>query len=193
MAKIFIQKDDDGRLLTIEFRALSDSAVARKITEIQNEIRLSKNRLEKLLRQKSNLDAKICSEENDKATFAAELTVFDSENFKQWLAVQKADLEARKMEHATAYAKADIFLKEHLGDKIYAQLVETGELTFENSDNDTFKITLDGRVFRKEGDGFEPICVIRPKELPIPDTILAILTTLKEEPNRILREQRGRR
>jgi len=109
-------------------------------------------------------------------------TVLNSEEFQKWLNEQRVD-------EVEAHAKAEDFMREYLGLEAYAQLMEKGELLFEVQ-KEEWKITRYGLVYRKQDETFNPVCVIRPKELPIPDFVVSALTTLKENPKAILGERR---
>jgi len=50
-----------------------------------------------------------------------------------------------------------------------------------------YKMTDKGKVFRRVGKEWQQLCIIRPKSLPLPDSILAILVSVKENPSRFQR------
>lgn len=191
MVKTFIQ-NVEGQIISFKFKTVSDSAITRAINEVQSELGRISRRLIKLHGERDSLRAKIETSEKEQAIIQKKLAVFGSEEFKRWLKEQEREQELKKRDEMMAYAKADDFLRRHVGDKIYGQLVRKGEIVFKGGENRIFKITQYGQVSQSRGGEFQPVCVIRPK-LPIPEQILAILTTLREEPNRILREQRRRR
>lgn len=181
----------DGDVVTLRFKAVTDNAVTRAINELQYELGKMSRRLNKLLGERDALNTKIETIEKDRDFIHKKLKIFSDEGFKKWLETQRRELEREKQEKMETYAVADDFLRRSVGDKVYSQLVKKGEIVFEGSDGGNFKITQYGQVYQWRGSSFRPVCVIRPK-LPIPDQILAILTTLKAEPDRILREQRRR-
>lgn len=188
--KSFIQTVD-GEVVTLRFKAVSDGAMTRMINELQYELGKLSRRLIKLQAEKDSISAKIGAAEKEQTIIKRKLGVFSSDEFKKWLDEQKREIERRKQEETVAFARADDFLRRHVGDKVYAQLVKKGEIVFNGGKSGVFKINQFGQVYRSRDGEFHPVCVIRPK-LPIPDQILAILTTLREDPTRILRTQAGR-
>ena len=81
-----------------------------------------------------------------------------------------------------AKMKAEDFLKEFLGESTYNDLRSKRFITFIANDKRTYKIDLKGNVYRRVGSSFEKLCVIRPRDLPLPDFIASALTTVKERP-----------
>ena len=55
-----------------------------------------------------------------------------------------------------------------------------------------YKMTDTGQVFRQEGKKWFKLCIVRPKSLPLPDTILAILTSVKNNPRKYPNVRRRR-
>lgn len=86
--------------------------------------------------------------------------------------------EQRRM----AQMKAEDFLKEFLGEPVFNDLQKQKHITFVANDKRTYKIDRKGNVFRKSGSSFERLCVIRPRDLPLPDFIASVITTVKERP-----------
>ena len=86
-----------------------------------------------------------------------------------------------------AQMKAEEFLEEFLGKHVYAELKKNRYITFTSKDKLTYKIDLKGFVYRKRGSDFERLCLIRPKDLPLPDFIISAITTVKEQPHKFTR------
>lgn len=187
MTKTFIQTVD-GEAVTLRFKsAVSDSAVARIINECQYELGKISRRLNKLYGEKDAISAKVQAIEKEQKFVQKKLGVFSSAEFKKWLEEQKRELERERQEESVAYAKADDFLMRQIGEVAYARLSKSGELIFKGDSGKIFKITQYGQVYKQRDGDWNPLCVIRPK-IPVPEQILAILTTLREDPNRILRQ-----
>ena len=174
------------RLITFAFTRPSETSRARKVNEFQGRLEKLKRTLRNLeIRRKdylTKIDGKIEYTKEEIVEAEDHLLVLNSPEFQKWL-------DEQRMDEVQAYAKAEHFMREYLGLKVYARLMEQGELVFEVQE-ETWKITRYGLVYRKEGEQFNPVCVVRPKELPIPDFVVSALTTLKENPNAILEEQR---
>ena len=88
-----------------------------------------------------------------------------------------------------ADAKACAFLCELLGDQLYKELQTKGEISY-NVNNTRFKITKAGSVFR--GRSRTPLCIIRDKDLPLPDYISALLVNLRERRYQAIPQRRRR-
>jgi len=185
--KTFIQTVD-GEVVTLRFKStVSDSAVARMINECQYELDRISRRLNKLCGERDALLSKLQAVENEQKFVQKKLGVFSGDIFKKWLEEQKREAEAERREEAMVYAKADDLLMRQIGEVAYAKLVKQGEIVFKGDSGSVFKITQYGQVYRQRDGEWNPLCVIRPK-LPVPEQVLAILTTLRNEPNRILRQ-----
>jgi len=83
--------------------------------------------------------------------------------------------------------KAQQILRECIGNEEFEKLLTKGYLTFKAKDGLTYKITSKGSVYRKSGSSFERLCIIKPQNLPLPDFILAVLTSIKQRPKRYRR------
>jgi len=82
-----------------------------------------------------------------------------------------------------AQMKAEEFLEEFLGKEVYDELKKNRCITFISKDKMTYKIDLKGNMYRKRGSDFERLCLIRPRDLPLPDFIASAITTVKEQPH----------
>lgn len=184
--KVFLKKIND-RIISFAFTRPSESGRARKVNEYQGKLEKLTRSLRNLqLRRKeyvSKIDSKIEATEEEIEECKDHLVVLHSEEFQQWINEQRQD-------EVEAYANAEHFMKEHLGLDAYAQLMEKGELIFE-AEEKTFKITRYGLFYERQENGeFRPRCVVRPRELPLPDYVVSVLETIKHEPKRILGEVR---
>jgi len=75
-------------------------------------------------------------------------------------------------------------LRDHIGIEAFTQLMEKHYIHWTTNNGAKYKLTDTGRVFRRVGKEWNRLCIIRPKSLPIPDAILAILVSVKENPSR---------
>jgi hypothetical protein len=81
-------------------------------------------------------------------------------------------------------AKAQAVLKECIGDELYAKLQEQKRIIFTATDNLTYKIENNGRVYRRVEKEWKLLCIIRPQNLPLPDFLLAMFVNLREHPTK---------
>jgi hypothetical protein len=184
--KTFIQTVD-GETITLRFKTFSDTAVARNLNECQYELGKISRRLNKLCNERDLVLSKVAAVEKEQKYVQKRLATFSGNEFKKWLEEQKREMAQQQDEEVLAYAKADDFLLRNIGKPAYERLFKKGELNFRADGGKIFKLTQFGQLSQKRKDGdFQPVCVIRPK-LPIPEQIAAVLTTLREEPKRILR------
>lgn len=184
--KVFLKKMGE-RIISFAFTRPSESGRARKVNQFQDKLEKLTRSLRKLnLRRReylSKIDSKIEAVEDEIEECKDHLVVLHSEEFQQWINDQRQD-------EVEAYANAEHFMQEHLGLDVYAQLMEKGELIFEVEEK-TFKITRYGLFYERQENGeFRPKCVVRPKELPLPDFVVSVLETIKHDPKRILGEVR---
>jgi hypothetical protein len=107
----------------------------------------------------------------------------DAEHQKE-IDVQKhrEENEKRLMKQHIGTLNAEQILLEFFGQDIHDKFMEQRELVFEAKDGATYKINVEGTVFRKEDEGWKPVCLIRPRELPLPDFIIAAITSVKNFP-----------
>jgi len=176
--KVFLKKVDDV-IVTLAFTRPSETSRARKVSEVQSNLEKSNRALRRLELKKKDyvhrVDNQIEDIKNEIKEYEAYLQILHSDEFQNWLDEQRQD-------EVEAYARAEDLMRQYLGLEAYATLMEKGELVFEVEEK-TFKITRYGLVYEKQDEEFQPRCVLRPKELPIPDHIVSVLTTLKENPN----------
>ncbi len=79
-------------------------------------------------------------------------------------------------------AKATVFLKDYLGDVAYNQLLEKGFYQFTGADNKQYRVKSDGELQCANSKYWYRMCVIKPKDLPLPDIISAIHATVTNNP-----------
>jgi len=83
-----------------------------------------------------------------------------------------------------AHQRALDLLREHIGIEAYTELMEKHRIFWTTSNGMKYKLTDGGQVYRQENKKWFKLCIIRPKSLPLPDTILAILTSVKNNPRK---------
>lgn len=92
------------------------------------------------------------------------LKALNSDEVKRW--ISEAD------------RKANAFLKTFLGEDLYNELQQKGEITFTQK-NTKYRVTKRGEIYR--GRSRKPLCLIKPSDIPLPDYIASALITLKEK------------
>ncbi len=92
--------------------------------------------------------------------------------------VIQLDIELKKQVNA----KATLFLKDYLGEEAYNQLQEKGFYCFVGADHKKYRIKSNGELQQSSGKYWLQMCVIKPKDLPLPDIISAIHATVANNP-----------
>jgi len=95
--------------------------------------------------------------------------------------------ERRKRE---AEQKATEFLKDYIGEEAFQQLQKKGYFEFTGADGQQYRITKNGKLCRKFGNYWYYMCVIYPEDLPLPDIIASVFTTVKNDPSFSKRSQK---
>ena len=91
-----------------------------------------------------------------------------------------------------AIERAEAFLQEFLGEEGYVKYRKNGYLELEDSLGDYWRVEADGTA-RKWIDGnLSRICVLRQRELPLPDHIVSVVQTIRELPETLRRDYRRR-
>jgi hypothetical protein len=79
-----------------------------------------------------------------------------------------------------ANEKAEKLLLEVLGKETYTLLKKTKSLVF-NANGMDYKITENGKLFRKTNNEWRELCIIRPRYLPLPDFVLSLLFNVRKQ------------
>lgn len=95
-----------------------------------------------------------------------------------------------KEDERIANQRALDLLRQHIGVEAFNQLIEKHRIFWIHKDM-KYKMNDRGSVFRKEGKKWNQLCIIRPRELPLPDSLLAILVSVKNNPTRFRNRRRG--
>jgi predicted DCC family thiol-disulfide oxidoreductase YuxK len=165
MKKITI--NDRGVFLT-ETYPLSPFAIEKKRRQIQLEI----------LRLKRDIqDAEILITNKQKQILNSESTLKDLLTPFVEAFIQKA-----KQERLENYEKAQKLLQECIGDDLFKVLQERKRIIFMAKDGMTYKLKITGAIYRKIDKEWRQLCIIRPTQLPFPDFLLSLFTSVREKP-----------
>ena len=109
-----------------------------------------------------------------------ELATFNSPEVLAWIHEREKQLalkrERQREQKIEANQRAKAFLHEYLGEEAYAELMKKGSLAFSGRDGRSYELTSKGVLLRAG----KRVCVIHPRNLPLPDFIISVLTTVKE-------------
>ena len=160
-------------VVLVGFQMLNLSALKSRKTRVEGEI-LS------LQRRQRSLQNQIDSNNETIRELEFELASYNSVEINEWVEEQEKERalqkERGKREKLLANQKAKAFLKEYLGEENYGKLMKDGKLNFTGRDGRGYEITSKGVLYR----GTKRMCVIHPRNLPLPDFIISVLTTAKE-------------
>jgi len=164
-----IRIDEKGVYLT-EIKMLSPRQVLdrrqryqRKIVSLRDEI--------------AEFQIKIRGCQNQIQTLENDLKAINSEQVSAYI-------ERYNREREEATLKALGLLHEVLGSEIYEKLQKSTWCTFVSKDGGEYKITCAGHVSRKINGEWKRICLIQPKELPLPDFVLSAFINVRENPQK---------
>ena len=123
----------------------------------------------------------------------AKKIIADAEHQKEVDAQKRREEnEKRLMKQHIGTLNAEQIMLEFFGQDIHDKFMEQRELIFDAKDGDTYKINAEGTVFKKEDEGWKPVCLIRPRELPLPDFIISAITSVKNFPETYTQNVRRR-
>lgn len=111
-----------------------------------------------------------------------ELTKLRSNEVEQIIKKQKEDEQI-------ANQRALDLLREHIGVSAFTDLMEKHRIFWTHKET-KYKMNDKGSVFRKEGKEWKQLCIIKPREIPLPDSILAILVSVKTNPSKFPNRRR---
>lgn len=151
----------------------------RQLEHYRNNLTLKIGRLTQELVETDNQSNQI--KENIKF-LDEELTKLRSKEVEDIIIKQK---ENEKMVNQ----KALDLLREHIGVSAFMELTEKHRIFWTHKEM-KYKMNDKGSVFRKEGKKWNQLCIIKPKQLPLPDSILAILVSVKDNPSRFPNRRR---
>ena len=160
----------ENKIVTIEKRELTwrqiehyRNNLGSKITTLYNSLQDSENRVREYRIKIESLE-----DELKKLNSKEVQTIINKQRDDEKLANQRAlDL-----------------LRGHIGIEAYTQLMEKHYIHWTTNNGVKYKLTDTGKVSRRVGKIWNRLCIIRPKSLPLPDSILAILVSVKDNPTR---------
>jgi len=91
-------------------------------------------------------------------------------------------LEKDRKQKEEIQRKAQAILRELVGDRLFEELELKKRIIFTAKDGMTYKIESNGNVFRKVNKQWQRLCIIRPNDLPLPDFVLSLFFSIKENP-----------
>lgn len=95
--------------------------------------------------------------------------------------LKQADEEARQVKE-----RAEKFLRDTIGDDLYAQLKRRSYIEFDSSGRH-FKMYRSGKTWEKDGTTWKWFCVIRPSDLPLPDYTAAVFANVQNRAEQLHR------
>lgn len=85
-------------------------------------------------------------------------------------------IELEKQREALVVEKANVFLRDYIGIKNYEVLQKKGFFEFKGQDGKQYRIKRDATLQQASGNYWCSMCVITPKNLPLPDIIASVFT-----------------
>jgi len=160
-------------VFVVGLKHLSLSGLKSRKTRLEGEIL-------RLHRRQRSLETQIKNNSKTIINLERELATFNSLEISQWVLEEERKIalerERQRQEKILANQRAKVFLREYIGEETYTQLMKEGSVKFTGRDGRTYKITSKGILYR----GSSRVCVIHPRNLPLPDFIVSVLTTVKE-------------
>jgi len=160
-------------IFLVGVKKLSLSALKARKTRLEGKI------LE-LQQEQRRLERQIKDNVKEINELEFELATFNSPKILQWIHEREKAIalerERKNQERILANQRAKTFLREYIGEVAYIQLMKKGSLEFTGKDGRKYAVTSKGVLYR----GSNRLCVIHPRNLPLPDFILSVLTTVKE-------------
>lgn len=154
-------------------KKLTLSSLKARRTRLEGEIL-------RLQRMQRELSAEIKQNTKTIKELEFELATFNSQEVLEWIQRREKELalekERKKQERILANQRAKAFLREYIGEEAYTQLTKKGSLEFSGRDGRSYTLNSKGVLYR----GSSRVCVIHPRNLPLPDFIISVLTTVKE-------------
>jgi len=92
-------------------------------------------------------------------------------------------IEKERKAQEEADRKAQALLKELLGEQLFQELQLRNKIIFEAKDHMIYKIEGNGRVYRKVEKEWQQLCIVRPRDLPLPDFLLSLFVSIRQNPS----------
>ena len=194
MKNISVEIEND--VVTVSLDRLSMRSLEGTLAKLQ----YKKYQLEK---KKSQLDSRSQTMAYEIGNLNKQILALTSNEAKKIIAdaehQKEVDAQKRREENEKPLMKqhigtlnAEQIMLEFFGQDIHDRFMEQRELIFDAKDGDTYKINAEGTVFKKEDEGWKPVCLIRPRELPLPDFIISAITSVKNFPETYTQNVRRR-
>lgn len=184
MKNVSIKIENDVVTVSLDrltFRSLEGNLAKLQYKKYQLEKKKNQldSRSQSLAYEINNLNKQILALNSEQA----KKIIADAERQKE-LDSQKRrqEQEQRLLKQHIATLNAEQIMLEFFGQEVHDKFMEERQYVFAAKDNNTYKITVEGTVFKQEEEGWKPVCLIRPHELPLPDFIIAAITSVKTQP-----------
>jgi len=168
----------DNGIVVIQKKSLT----WRQITNYKNQL---SGKIANYYNQVQECEDKINSFKQKIESLELELKKLNSKEVESIIWQQRED-------EKIAHKRALDLLREHIGIEAYTELMEKHRIFWKTNNGMRYKMTDVGQVYRHENKKWYKLCIIRPKSLPLPDTILAILTSVKNNPRKFPNVRRRR-
>lgn len=174
MPKTFsVQVEDE--LVTVSLSRLTQSSLEGELAKLQHK----KYLLEK---KKHQAETKSQNLQYDIDIINRKILALNSDECKKLIEDAEKQKNLRLLKRHIGQLNAEQIMLEFFGQDAHDKFLEERQYVFKAKDDETYKITPEGTVFREKGKEWEPICLIRPRELPLPDFIVAAITSVKTQP-----------
>lgn len=174
MIKTFsVQIEDE--LVTVSLSRLTQSSLESELAKLQHK----KYLLEK---KKHQADVKSQSLQYEIDTINKMILAFNSEECKNLIVEAEKEKNLKLLKRHIGQLNAEQIMLEFFGQDAHDKFLEERQYIFKAKDDETYKITPEGTVYKQKDNEWEPICLIRPRELPLPDFIVAAITSVKTQP-----------
>jgi len=176
MTKTFSVKVED-ELVTVSLSRLTQSSLETELAKLQHK----KYLVEK---KKHQADLKSQQLQYDIDKLNKQILAFNSDECKRLIKEEEKEKNLKLIKRHIAQLNAEQIMLEFFGQDAHDKFMEERQYIFGAKDGETYKITPEGTVFKQKDHEWEPICLIRPRELPLPDFIVAAITSVKTQPER---------
>jgi predicted nuclease with TOPRIM domain len=162
VGKDVLTVESDGLYRTMKERVKAGGILQRKA------------RLERTLLE---LDHEIRQLQEKAAKLKPELDFYNSQP------VQNV-LNQEKLRREESEVRAQELLRQYIGSKNFDILKHKKYLFFTANDGRKYKLSIHGDVYRDISGEWKRLCIIRPKNLPLPDVVVTVLANVKENPSK---------
>jgi len=165
----------DGKVVIVQLDALSRRAWEAQVGKLVHQRYLLEKRKYQVDVQSQKLQFEI-------DTLDEQILALNSDECKKTLAEAEQKKQLDVLRRHIAQLNAEQIMLEFFGQDAHDKFIEERQFIFDAKDGETYKITPEGTVFKQKENEWQPICLIRPHELPLPDFIVAAITSVKTQP-----------